>query len=50
MASKKKETYAEAMARLEAIVNQIDKNELDIDQLADKIRKPTELWPFAKRN
>ena len=48
MASKKKETYAEAMARLEAIVNQIDKNELDIDQLADKIKEANEIIAFCK--
>ena len=33
---KKKETYSQAMARLEKIVNQIDNNELEIDQLAEK--------------
>ena len=46
MASKKKETYAEAMARLEAIVNQIDKNELDIDQLADKKKEANGIVAF----
>ena len=30
----KKETYTEAMKRLEAIVAQIESNELDIDELA----------------
>ena len=30
---KKKETYSQAMARLEKIVNQIDNNELEIDQI-----------------
>ena len=34
MPAKKKETYSEAMARLEKIVSQIDSNQLDIDQLA----------------
>ena len=29
----KKETYTEAMKRLEAIVSQIESNELDIDEL-----------------
>ncbi len=48
MASKKKETYAEAMARLETIVNQIDKNELDIDQLADKIKEANGIVAFCK--
>ena len=36
MVSKKKETYSEAMARLEKIVSQIDNNELEIDVLAEK--------------
>ena len=35
-ATKKKETYSEAMARLEKIVSQIDNNELEIDVLAEK--------------
>ena len=34
--TKKKETYSEAMARLEKIVSQIDNNELEIDVLAEK--------------
>ena len=48
MASKKKETYAEAMARLEAIVGQIDSNELDIDQLADKIKEANAIVAFCQ--
>mgnify|MGYP000273133788 CR=1 FL=1 len=32
----KKETYTEAMKRLEAIVARIEGNELDIDELGDK--------------
>ena len=35
----KKETYTEAMARLEEIVRQIDANELELDVLADKLTK-----------
>ena len=37
--AKKKETYSQAISRLEQIVSQIDNNELDIDQLADKIKE-----------
>ena len=33
----KKETYSQAMERLEKIVRQIDNNELDIDTLSEKI-------------
>lgn len=47
MPTKKKETYAEAMARLEKIVAQIDNNELDIDQLADKIKEANEIISFC---
>lgn len=47
MPTKKKETYAEAMARLEKIVVQIDNNELDIDQLADKIKEANEIIAFC---
>ena len=36
--SKKKETYSQAMERLEKIVRQIDNNELEIDALAEKIK------------
>ncbi len=43
----RKETYAQAMARLEKIVKQIDNNELDIDVLADKIKEANELIAFC---
>ena len=47
MATKKKETYSQAMARLEAIMSQIDDNELDIDQLADRIKEANEIIAFC---
>ena len=34
----KKETYTEAMKRLEAIVARIESNELDIDELGDNLK------------
>ena len=37
--SAKKETYSQAMERLEKIVRQIDNNELEIDVLAEKIKE-----------
>ncbi len=37
--TKKKESYSEAIARLEAIVRQIDNNELEIDELVEKIKE-----------
>ena len=47
--AKKKETYSQAISRLEQIVSQIDNNELDIDQLADKIKEANGLIAFCQR-
>ena len=46
-ATKKKETYSEAMARLEKIVSQIDNNELDIDTLSEKKKEANEIIAFC---
>lgn len=45
--SKKKETYSQAMDRLERIVRQIDNNELEIDVLAEKIKEANEIIAFC---
>jgi exodeoxyribonuclease VII small subunit len=42
----KKETYSQAMERLEKIVRQIDNNELDIDILSEKIKEANEIIAF----
>lgn len=47
MATKKKETYAQALARLEDIVSCIDNNELEIDELAEKIKEANEIIAFC---
>ena len=47
MVSKKKETYSEAMARLEKIVGQIDNNALEIDVLAEKIKEANGIIAFC---
>lgn len=47
MPTPKKESYTEAMARLEKIVAQIDANELDIDQLAAKIKEANKIIAFC---
>ena len=39
----RKETYSQAMERLEKIVGQIDNNELEIDMLAEKIKEANEI-------
>lgn len=47
MATKKKETYAQALARLEDIVSRIDNNEQEIDELAEKIKEANEIIAFC---
>lgn len=43
----KKETYQQAMERLEKIVRQIDNNELDIDMLGEKIKEANDIIVFC---
>lgn len=43
----KKESYSQAMERLEKIVGQIDNNELEIDALSDKIKEANEIIAFC---
>ena len=43
----KKETYSQAMERLEKIVRQIDNNELEIDVLAEKIKEANDIISFC---
>ena len=45
--AKKKETYSQAMARLETIVRQVDSNELEIDELVEKIKEANEIFAFC---
>ena len=44
----KKETYTEAMKKLEAIVAKIEGGELDIDQLGDSLKEAQKLIKFCK--
>lgn len=44
----KKETYTEAMKRLEDIVARIESNELDIDQLGDQLKEAQKLIKFCR--
>lgn len=44
----KKETYAEAMKRLEGIVARIESNELDIDQLGESLQEAQKLIKFCR--
>ena len=45
--SVKKEAYSQALERLEKIVRQIDNNELEIDELAEKIKEANEIITFC---
>lgn len=40
--------YEEAIQQLETIVSQIEKNELDIDQLADRLKEAKKLIILCK--
>ena len=40
-------TYSEAIAQLDEIVQLIDNNEVEIDQLADKIKEANKLIAFC---
>lgn len=44
----KKETYTEAMKKLEAIVAKIESGELDIDQLGENLQEAQKLIKFCK--
>ncbi len=44
----KKQTYGEAMEKLERLVAQIESNELNIDALGDKLKEAQELIKFCK--
>lgn len=44
----KKETYSEAMKRLETIVSQIESDELDIDELGNQLKEAQKLIKFCR--
>lgn len=44
----KKQTYDEAMKKLEQIVAQVEDNELDIDSLGVKLKEAQELIKYCK--
>ncbi|HDP55471.1 MAG TPA: exodeoxyribonuclease VII small subunit [Bacteroidetes bacterium] len=46
--AKKSITYAEAIAEIEEIVEKIEGNELDIDNLAQNVKRVAELIKFCK--
>jgi exodeoxyribonuclease VII small subunit len=46
--TKKKLSYAEAVAEIEAILQKIEEGELDVDELAEKVSRVTELLKFCR--
>lgn len=44
----KKESYSEAMKRLEGIVTRIESNELDIDQLGENLQEAQKLIKLCR--
>lgn len=44
----KKETYTDAMKKLETIVAKIESGELDIDQLGESLKEAQKLIKFCK--
>jgi exodeoxyribonuclease VII small subunit len=47
---KDKLTYSSAIAELEDIVNEIESDEVDVDVLAAKVKRASELIKFCKDN
>jgi exodeoxyribonuclease VII small subunit len=44
----KKQTYTEAVAAIEEILQQIENGEMDIDELAEKVKQASQLLTFCK--
>lgn len=48
MATNKKLTYQDALQEIEEILKKIEGNELDIDELAEKVKRVSFLLKFCK--
>ena len=46
--TQKKLTYKQAFEELEAILMKLENNELDVDELTEKVKKASELIKFCK--
>lgn len=44
----KKQTYREAITEIEEILSSIENDELDVDELAEKVKRVTQLLKFCK--
>jgi Exonuclease VII small subunit. len=45
---KKKQTYKEAVAEIEEILEKLENEELDVDELAAKVKRVSQLLRFCK--
>ena len=43
----KEKSYSQAMERLETIIRQVDSNELELDELVEKIKEANEIIDFC---
>jgi len=50
MAEKKKLTYSQAIGELEKIINEIEAESVDVDILAEKVKRATYLIKLCKSN
>ena len=50
MAEKKKLTYSQAIGELEKIINEIEAESVDVDVLAEKVKRAKYLIKFCKSN
>jgi len=50
MAEKKKLTYSQAIGELEKIIDEIEAESIDVDVLAEKVKRATYLIKFCKSN
>jgi exodeoxyribonuclease VII small subunit len=46
--SKKSETYAQAYAEVQKILEGLDQGDIDVDDLSEKVKRAAELIDFAK--
>jgi exodeoxyribonuclease VII small subunit len=45
---KKKQSYQEAVAEIEEILEKLENEELDVDELAEKVKRVSQLLKFCK--
>ncbi|WP_016779159.1 exodeoxyribonuclease VII small subunit [Anaerophaga thermohalophila] len=48
MTTKKKPTYSEAVAEIEEILQRMENEELDVDELSEKVKRVSELVRYCR--